>query len=437
MTGKELLDRMDLIDPAYVAAADLPPKKRRRLPGWLAVAACLPVLLLLTRYGIPPVQPEIPTDPTIHATEPQQPPETTQDQNTDPIPVITEPAFLWEPYYNSAGEFAISSDVRINIPSYFAEELTDQELDAILPGNLRQSWHSEGYAGFSGAAGLVSEAELMLVSLSFRHPESALEVSLGIWKYDYPDCAILPAEPLVSHWDGTDYILCEYPCADGQTHLSAKGEREDWFWYFNISAPTERTSDAKDALEAVICSFDAVPDFSTIRADRIPEYRNDPLSFEDARNDPDFGAWFLPELPAGFQRESIRRYRDYRLDYLSGLWTRGYDEIYWQVAPIAEEDRIRITSVTDTEHYDLSLYPIPRAESVPEELREIVDNPIFRIGELTLDAVRARAYRIHDAGDTDGWRMDFSVLYGDILVKVRTKGVDPEWLYGQLKSVAE
>ena len=51
-----------------------------------------------------------------------------------------------------------------------------------------------------------------------------------------------------------------------------------------------------------------------------------------------------------------------------------------------EEDEGRLTSVADTENYDLSLYPIPRASSVPDDLREIVDNPIFSAGELTMDA---------------------------------------------------
>ena len=75
------------------------------------------------------------------------------------------------------------------------------------------------------------------------------------------------------------------------------------------------------------------------------------------------------------------------------------------------------------------MYPIPRADSVPKELREIVDNPIFDANELTLEAVYKRAYK---AGDTDEWRMEFSVKYNDVIVEVRTNGVEPEWVYQQL-----
>jgi len=108
------------------------------------------------------------------------------------------------------------------------------------------------------------------------------------------------------------------------------------------------------------------------------------------------------------------------------------DGLSWVVTPYTEEDVPRLTSVDDKKNYDLSLYPIPRADSVPDELREIVDNPIFSAEELTLEAVYCRAYKVDDAGDTDGWRMIFSVKYGDVIVSVSTKGVEPEWLYQQI-----
>ena len=94
-----------------------------------------------------------------------------------------------------------------------------------------------------------------------------------------------------------------------------------------------------------------------------------------------------------------------------------------------------ITEASEKEKYDLSLYPIPRADSVPEELREIVDNPIFRWEDLTFDEVMARAYKIDDAGDSSGYRINFGVKYGSYLVRVRTKGADPEWLFEQLKNL--
>ena len=119
-------------------------------------------------------------------------------------------------------------------------------------------------------------------------------------------------------------------------------------------------------------------------------------------------------------------------NYLSGLWTKGYDELKWQTTSFTEQDVSRLVSIDETEKYDLSLYPIPRADSVPTELREVVDNPIFIAEELTWDAVCSRAYKTGESGDGNGWRMAFSVKYNNVIVNINAKGVDPEWVYQQL-----
>lgn len=102
---------------------------------------------------------------------------------------------------------------------------------------------------------------------------------------------------------------------------------------------------------------------------------------------------------------------------------------------LGEDDEARITSVADTRNYDLSLYPIPHANSVPYELREIVNDPIFRSEELTLEAVQARAYEVLDAGDEPGCRMRFGVLYGDTLVEINVKGARPEAIVQILQEI--
>ena len=118
------------------------------------------------------------------------------------------------------------------------------------------------------------------------------------------------------------------------------------------------------------------------------------------------------------------------------MWTQGYNELRWKVSFFRPEDEVRVTGVSNRENYDLSLYPIPRAESVPTHLQEIVDNPIFYAEELTAETVMARAYQSAEAGESTQWHMAFSVKYGDILVEVRSKGVDPLWIYQQLQQLA-
>ena len=144
------------------------------------------------------------------------------------------------------------------------------------------------------------------------------------------------------------------------------------------------------------------------------------------------GSAGVAELPDGFAESDIRRFQFDESNYLRALWSRGLDDLSWIITPYSQADSNRLTSVDDLENYDLSRYPIPRADSVPEELREIVDDPIFDAQELTLEAVYRRAYKVQDVGDTNGWRMRFSVRYGDVIVSISSKGVEPEWLYGQL-----
>ncbi len=56
-----------------------------------------------------------------------------------------------------------------------------------------------------------------------------------------------------------------------------------------------------------------------------------------------------------------------------------------------------------------------------ELLRLMVDNPIFDIEELMIDAIPARAYKSGESRDSNGWRMNFSVRYGDFVVNIKAE----------------
>ncbi len=159
--------------------------------------------------------------------------------------------------------------------------------------------------------------------------------------------------------------------------------------------------------------------------------QNETLTAEQAYADADFGA-YLCETPRGFAEESFCRMGD----LLTARFSRGYEYVEWNVRRCSALDEKRIVSLDRPEDYDLSLYSIPFAESVPSDRRETVNEPIFRADELTLDAVRARALTVSDAGDVAGPRIRFDVLCnGGVLVCVNTKGVGAEWVYEQLKAL--
>lgn len=158
-------------------------------------------------------------------------------------------------------------------------------------------------------------------------------------------------------------------------------------------------------------------------------------SLEEAKKDETYGRYLPEYIPAGFWVESIKHFIVGEQDHFSALWSRGYDDISWRITHADEYSDSRRTSVEDTVNYDLSLYPIPRAETVPDELREIVDDPVFDADEITLDVIYRRSYRVNDEGDTDGYRINFSLQIGDVIITVRTKGITPETLYGMLESI--
>ncbi len=164
------------------------------------------------------------------------------------------------------------------------------------------------------------------------------------------------------------------------------------------------------------------------------------MTLEEALCSEPFGGYMLSAAPNGFTAETFRRYQDEKVNYLFGLWTRGegfFDEISWRICYYDKSMENRLTSVDDTQNYDLSLYSIPFADSVPENLFEIVDHPVFSIDELTLEAVKRRAYSVSERNDTDQIRLSFGVRYGDIVVEVTAKGVSPEWIYEQLINVSQ
>jgi len=419
MRGTDLLNAMELVDGVYVEGADHTPRKRKTgWAAWGAVAACFCLVAVAALSNPRPT--DAPSPPDSAQTTP---PLVTQTPGKDipatPAPVIPD----WTVHYNVPSGSLDAA--RKYIPGYFTEELNPQELAAVTPPALSEGMTLSGHAGFDGDGKLLE----VFLTVSTSLPDTAVSVTVTK-EFLFRDY-ILPDEPVSSFCNGVEYRVYQ-----SGTDLDADAEIGGYVFRFFMNADAAQPERAKAVFEQVLASFahfeSIGPDLSVITPDTIPEYFSYDYSLNQAQSDPDFGSYFLSNVPSGYVEESIRRYKDQTSNYLSGLWCKGYDDLRWTVSFFTEADAARVTSVADTVNYDLSLYPIPRAESVPSELREIAGNPIFLAEDLTLDAVRARAYPITEAGDSDGLRMAFSVKYGDILVEVRADGLAPEWVYNQL-----
>lgn len=429
MSKDRVVDSLGKIDDDMIQSVEALRQKKKR-PAWMkwgAMAACFCLLIAAVAVapnlfpGTTPVPPNnndfpIQTDPN-------------QSEGSEHTEGPWNP---WQANFNTVT--GVLDAARRYIPGYFTEELSADEIEALEPGMRIEYMQYSGFAGFDGDGNLIDVC--LNVTTSIPNNDVSILISEDGITRDY---VMDMVEPVISVCEKVEYKVYQWDNGNGQVTLAADAIINGYSYAFTMQTSTQNVKQAKEDFTRVLECFayyaEGKPDLSAVVADEIPEWFDKSLSHQEALNDSDFGTFMLREVPSGFVAESIRRYKDQTADYLSGLWTSGYDELWWKVYTLGEADKDRLTSIEDTENYDLSLYPIPRASSVPEDLREIVDNPVFSADELTMDAVWARAYTTGEAGDSDGWRMAFSVRYGDTIVEVRTKGVDPEWVYHQLKNL--
>lgn len=170
-----------------------------------------------------------------------------------------------------------------------------------------------------------------------------------------------------------------------------------------------------------------------LAAEEVPEWRaREYDSLEEALAEEDFIPYVPQSAPAGWGDFSGRlTYQEGNEHTLSLRWSRGYGDLSIQVC-LPEGDTVwgGVADVDSPESYDVRLYQIPWADSVPEEVRDTFYAPVFRAEDMSRAVVEARAYPVDDQGDVGGPRMDFSVLHGDgALVAYWSKGlsVDEMW----------
>lgn len=336
----------------------------------------------------------------------------------------------WIITYNKATDMRDTSNTKHDF-CRFGEELDENELLAVGPGTDFEWMDYTGYKTFYGSGDLIN------VIINITNTEWGGTTTVTMQKGKVVTDYLLPDTPIVSDFNGTKVTAYEY---DAEDHVMLELTFEINGIGFLLSTDVQpgniekAKSDIYDILECYIVNKNI--DISSIKVSNIPEWTSKELTFSEALQDETFGKYMPSGVPNGFTPENIQRYKDQKSDFLIGIWTQGYNDLRWKISYLGDDGRNKITSVNDKRNYDLSLYPSPRADSVPDELQEIVDSPIFRIEELTLDTVKARTCTVDDAGDTSTYSMHFSVLYGNVVVEVSSKGISPEWIYDQLKSIA-
>jgi len=159
----------------------------------------------------------------------------------------------------------------------------------------------------------------------------------------------------------------------------------------------------------------------------IPAWREERFStLAQARQETAFAPYLptedIPGYGAFFGRLS---YQEGRTDMLFVRWSRGYDDVEVDVW-LDGGGSYDLADVSDPASYDLRLYEIPLAETVPEEYRDSVWMPTFRAEDMSLEIVQARG----SGKDTGGMSYRFQVLHGDgALVEYHCDGLTAEQVW--------
>jgi|GEM_PF-1153343 len=439
MNGDTLLRSFSYLDDDLVERSETPRAARPWRP-W-AAAACLTLLLaaglMLPRLLRPAAAPD-PTPGPVPAPAPD-PGQTWIDRPGGPTPPTPpEPAdpYSYRHFFSWWERTALSADAAParQYLKLAAERLTAEEYAAVLPERLFDWMRPEDTA----VAEYLGDGTLDAVTLRVGSMEHDGEITVTLMPEDGARARYLDAYRAAldvhesEQIETGDRVTAWVIRANGWADLCAVFARDGVRWQFTTSLPEaelgrDRFCDVGDLVYCFAAS--ATPDLSRFRMHETHTFAE--LTPAEARADPDFGAYFPREAPRGFTADTILRSGD----TLTGNWSNGaYGYLTWRIS--RSWDASRVVSAAEREKYDLSLYPIPWAESVPRELREAVNDPVFRAEELTEALVAARTVQMSEAGEPSApYVSGFTVLYGDVAVRVGGKGVDPAWLYAQLAAL--
>jgi len=320
----------------------------------------------------------------------------------------------------------------------FDYDLTEEQLSAVFPGHDLML-AANAFYGPDGTLLSVTAIETMTpgrMDHPVRYAEAYVrtEIQLGEGEIIEDCIVVFEGKPQISDVGGvpvTVYMI-DFGNADGAVFFQAEFVLDNVNYRVKIQ---DNIPDGQQRMTEIVNAIIAngAADLSVLADPVIPKLRYDSLTLEEARLDPDFGSFIPQAAPEGFVFESSYRIVDTRQNGLFTHWGKPNSYIEFAVSEATEYDRERIVSVSEREKYDMSLYTIPFADSIPGELWEYVNDPVFIADEFSLDVIKARAYRADGRrGDAPAWRMGFSVLDNDVIIRVYAKGATPEQIWEML-----
>lgn len=159
------------------------------------------------------------------------------------------------------------------------------------------------------------------------------------------------------------------------------------------------------------------------------------LSEEEAYANETYGRFLPRKLLSGFQFESASIYNSGQTDESMGfLYCRNYNDIRVSVRKYQECDETSLVYVNDEDRYDITKYEIPFADTIPEELRDTMYNPIFLSEEFTENIISRRIVTIDDAGEGTHQSVVFALKCGEYIVEYSVKSKSMDGVYEMVLS---
>ena len=320
-----------------------------------------------------------------------------------------------------------------------------ESLDSVLAALGWTDYALRGEAIYDGAG------QLWLLTVTGQHPDGP-ELTLELCPGELPPtCVVTPAQETAqvngasvsawySSWDRDGDGKTEHVCRS-EFMAGDVGVR-----YENVDAPFTARYGSTDGELGGAQKLNAMAVGRIIgrgielkgvmTAENVPAWREESFSsLNQARQEVEFA----PYLPT----ENMPGYGEFygRLSWQEGgyndlfvRWSRGYDDVEVAVCRCSQP-QYALADVNAPEQYDVRRYDIPWSESVPEEYRDTVYDPVFRAEDMSFSVVQARTLYRNDTGEGRKASIRLGVLHPDgTVVRYTCKGLTAEQVWAMVES---
>ena len=166
-----------------------------------------------------------------------------------------------------------------------------------------------------------------------------------------------------------------------------------------------------------------------------PAMQHDPLTIYEAYADTSFGRFLPNYVPSHLAFGDARRIVSSDRDSLHINWhAPQVATISWSVNEPDQFFFEILVSTSDREKFDVSLYAIPWMDTVPDDIINYLQHPVFLAEEMSLEVEQARAH-ITGRGGWEDPQMNFSVMFDDAVITIGSSGVTVEQVWEMIVSI--